>query len=236
MPYLEGIPCSIHGIVFPDHVVVLRPAELLVLRSETTGRFVYCRAGTFWDPPAATRAEMRHAARMVGATLRESVGYRGAFTIDGIATAEGFRPTELNPRVGAALALMATDFPFSFLHDALVEGVTFATDPIAIEADLLEGADESRRASIALFAEATVAPAKLPIRFDGAAWRDASAEDADGVLAIGPGPTGTTMMMPLDHGQAPTGRSLAPRVAALADFVDRKLGVHIGPLVPARPT
>jgi hypothetical protein len=234
MPYLEGIPCSIHGIVFPDHVVVLRPAELLVLRHARTGRFVYCRAGTFWDPPAATRAEMRHAARTVGATLRESVGYRGASTIDGVSTGEGFRPTELNPRVGAALALIASDFPFSFLHDALVEGVPFATDPIALEAALLEGADETRRASIALFSESVVAPAKLPIRFEGTTWQQADADEADSVIAIGPGPTGTTVMLTLDHGHAPVGRSLAPRVAALAEFVDRRFGLHVGPLVPPR--
>src|SRR5262249_45418873 len=32
MPFLEGIPCSIHGIVFPDHVVAVRPVEMVTLR------------------------------------------------------------------------------------------------------------------------------------------------------------------------------------------------------------
>lgn len=41
MPFLEGIPASIHGVVFPDAVVVFRPVEMLVLRpasGSTTGR------------------------------------------------------------------------------------------------------------------------------------------------------------------------------------------------------
>ena len=234
MPYLEGIPCSIHGIVFPDHVVVLRPAELLVLRHAATGRFVYCRADTFWDPPTATRASMREAARTAGTMLRQSMGYRGAFTIDGVATGEGFRPTELNPRVGAALALMDADFPFSFLHDALVEGVAFATDPIALETSLVARADAARRANIAFFAEVPIASANLPIRFDHGAWSEVErADDADGVLTMGPGPTGSVLTLVIDPDHASVGTSLAPRVAILADFVDRKFGVGIGPLVPA---
>ncbi len=234
MPYLDGIPCSIHGIVFPGHVVVLRPAELLVLRHGGTGRFVYCRADTFWDPKPATREAMRAAARAAGTSLRSSVGYRGAFTIDGIATADGFRPTELNPRVGAALMLMDADFPFSFLHDALVEQVPFTTDPAALERALLERADASRHANILLQTDVTLATAKLPLRFDGTEWRDARGDDdADGVLNVGPGPTGGTLSLQVDPEHAPVGVSLAPRVAALADFADARFGLRVGPLVPA---
>jgi hypothetical protein len=233
MPYLEGIPCSIHGIVFPDHVVVFRPAELLVLRHALTGRFVYCRAATFWDPALEVRAEMRDIARTAGAVLRRTVGYRGAFTIDGVATRDGFRPTELNPRVGAALALMDAEFPFSFLHDALVEGVSFSTDPVALEAALLDRADATRRASIALFSDDAIAPSSVPIRFDGRAWREAPDDDADGMLAMGPSPTGSLFSLQIAHDRAPVGASLAPRVAALADYIDRRFRSRIGPLVPA---
>ena len=61
MPFLEGIPTSIHGIVLPDGVVVLRPVELITLRR---GRqLVYAGCGTYWDPPDAVRDEMRAAAR-----------------------------------------------------------------------------------------------------------------------------------------------------------------------------
>ncbi|MEQ1504233.1 MAG: alpha/beta fold hydrolase, partial [Myxococcota bacterium] len=149
MPFLEGIPCSVHGVVFPGHTVVLRPAELVTLRraGSRTG-FLYARAGTFWDPPPAGREAMRTAARRVGEHLRATLAYRGAFTLDGVMTADGFLPTELNPRVGAALGMMVPAFPFSFLHDALVEGIDGEWDPVALEAELLATADAARSGSL----------------------------------------------------------------------------------------
>jgi hypothetical protein len=67
---------------------------------------------------------MRDLARRVGAGLRERVGYRGAFTVDGVLAAEGFLPTELNPRLGAGLSMMTMDLPglpVSLLDRALAE-------------------------------------------------------------------------------------------------------------------
>ena len=41
MPFLEGIPTSIHGIVFPDAVAVFRPVEMVVLRPTDGDRLFY---------------------------------------------------------------------------------------------------------------------------------------------------------------------------------------------------
>ena len=126
MPFVEGIPCSIHGIVFPDHVVVLRPCEMVVLREQGVRRLWYARAGTTWDPPTADRVALRALARRVGEHLRSTLGYRGAFTIDGVLGADGFVPTELNPRYGAALGVMTARLPrlpTLLLNLAVVEGV-----------------------------------------------------------------------------------------------------------------
>ena len=49
MPFLEGIPTSVHGIVLPDGVVAVRPVELVTLRRGHDLRYVGC--ATFWDPP-----------------------------------------------------------------------------------------------------------------------------------------------------------------------------------------
>jgi hypothetical protein len=98
MPFLEGIPCSIHGVVFPHGVATFRPVELVTLRRPGSSRLRYAGAATFWDPPDPDREVMRDLARRVGDALRERVGYRGAFTVDGILSAEGFLPTELDPR------------------------------------------------------------------------------------------------------------------------------------------
>ena len=78
MPFLEGIPCSIHGFVFPDYVVTLRPCEMLVFRPPGKSTLQYGRAASFWDPPSADRKAMRNAARRAGEYLRDRYSYRGA--------------------------------------------------------------------------------------------------------------------------------------------------------------
>ncbi len=105
MPFLEGIATSMHGIVLPDGVAVLRPGRAGdAARAATTA----CtqRVRHVLGPAERVRDEMRDAARRVGEQLRDEVDFRGAFTLDGVATADGFRPTELNPRFGAGLMVI----------------------------------------------------------------------------------------------------------------------------------
>ena len=101
--FVEGIPCSVHGFVTDDGIAVFRPVELMVLRGADAPRFRFAGAGTIWDPPATDRAEIRAAAGRVGARLREQVGFRGAYTVDGILSARGWVANECNPRFGAGL-------------------------------------------------------------------------------------------------------------------------------------
>ena len=67
MPFLDGVATSVHGLVLPDGVAVLRPVELVTLRQGHDLR--YCGCATFWDPPAALRDDMREAARRLGDAL-----------------------------------------------------------------------------------------------------------------------------------------------------------------------
>ena len=46
MPFLDGGPCSIHGIVFPDHIAASRPVEMVTLRR---GRGTGAGSSTFAD-------------------------------------------------------------------------------------------------------------------------------------------------------------------------------------------
>ncbi|MFB9314944.1 hypothetical protein [Nocardioides plantarum] len=128
MPFLDGVPCSIHGIVLgPDAggTAALRPVELAILRHLETRSFVYGGLSTWWDPPAADRDEMRAVARRVGDHLAATHGYRGAFGIDGVLTGDGFRPTELNTRASAGVSTLAQVDPgfFGLLQDHLVLGL-----------------------------------------------------------------------------------------------------------------
>ena len=111
MPFLDGVPCSIHGLVLPDGTAAFRPVEIAILRDEDARSFTYGGLSTFWDPPEADREEMRAAARRVGDHLCATYGYRGAFGIDGVLTADGFRPTELNARGSAGFTQVTQPRP-----------------------------------------------------------------------------------------------------------------------------
>jgi hypothetical protein len=237
MPFLDGIPCSIHGIVFDDDVVTLRPAEMIVLR--TTGdRFFYAGCASFFDPPDADREAMRATARTVGAQLREEVAYRGAFTIDGVLTTDGFRPTELNPRNGAALNMMvskSTDgLPFQLVLDAVVAGIEADWRTRELEELLLERADAQRAGGTGRVVP-LVDDAPEPIRIavdeapDGSAARAAvEDEPAVGTMVVGPNPAGSYVMLSFDPSVVAAGPSVAPLALAFWRFADARLGLGLG--------
>jgi hypothetical protein len=242
MPFLEGIPCSIHGVVFPGGVATFRPVEMVTLRRPGSSRLRYAGAATFWDPPAADREVMRDLARRVGAGLRERVGYRGAFTVDGVLAAEGFLPTELNPRLGAGLAMMTRDLPelpVALLDRALVEGEPLGYGAGDLERQVLAAADPTRAGGAWTVTDrrpgADDATRELPVRFEGDACRPAAdGRPADGVLSFGPSGVGGFVRLALDPGRVPVGRSVAPLAVAAFALADERFGTGIGPLEPAR--
>ena len=149
-PFLEGVPCSIHGFVLPDGVAVFRPVELVVLRSISPRRFIYAGISTCWDPSSPDRDEMREVARRVGQHLQTEYAYRGGFSVDGVLTSDGFRPTELNPRFAGGLSTIAKsvpELPLDLLHMATIRGIDMCVGAAQLEALLLPAADAQRYGS-----------------------------------------------------------------------------------------
>jgi hypothetical protein len=125
MPFLDGMPCSIHGYVDADGVAVLRPVAQVIDRDDAAGTFIYRGCDLDWGPSDAVTASMRSSAHALGIALADASGYRGAFTLDGIATRTGFAPTETNTRFGAGLTLIAQrmpDLPLRLLHAFIADG------------------------------------------------------------------------------------------------------------------
>jgi hypothetical protein len=240
MPFLEGIPCSIHGMVFPHGVATFRPVELVTLRQPGGSGLRYAGAATFWDPPDADREVMRDLARRVGDGLRERVGYRGAFTVDGVLTADGFLPTELNPRLGAGLATMTRGLPalpVALLDRALIEGEAVAVAAGDLERQVLEAADRARAGGAWTVTDAAAdATRELPVTFeDGTCRPAAEGRSADGVLSFGPSGVGGFVRLALDPERVPAGPPVAPLAVAAFALADERFGTGIGPLAPARP-
>jgi hypothetical protein len=238
MPFIEGVPCSIHGIVFDDHVAVVRPVEQVTLRRVSDPSFFYAGCSTFYDPPLTVRVAMGDSARRVGAVLRAGVAFRGAFTIDGIVEGDRFVPTELNPRSGAGLALMQRahpDLPLQLLLDALVGGHRLAYDPRALEATLVAGADRTRAGGTWHQVPSSV-PDLEPLALVGnaAGWRRAErGEEPTGEVSIGGSARGSFVRLTADGARTAVGPPFGPAAAAFWAFADREFGTAVGPLTAA---
>jgi len=234
MPFLDGVPCSVHGIVLPDGTAAFRPVELAILR-DGRHRFVYGGQGTTWSPPEADRREMRTLVRRTGEHLRRTCDYRGAFGIDGVLTEDGFRPTELNPRFSGGLAAMARGIDmaaFNLLHLNLVTG----RDPhVGVEEleswalPLLDSRPFAR--ALAMVHEPVLdGPLEMPAAWDGSVLR----RDPGGDWLMEAAPTAAGIYVRL----APL-RPLEPGLrlgelnVALMRMLDRELGTSFGALEAA---
>ena len=235
LPFLEGVPCSIHGFVLPDGTAVLRPVEIVTLRDPAARTMAYSGLGSTWDPPAADREAMRGAARRVGAHLQRDHGYRGAFGIDGVLTADGFRPTELNTRMSAgATALSEVDRRFfTFLQAALVAG----TDPGLTAADVeglvpaMDMPTASARSSRSPRARRRRPEESYPVTWDGRSFARAE-EETGNLFQIGSASSGLFARVEPCTAVVP-GRRLAPVNAALLRLLDASYGTSFGPMEPA---
>ncbi|CAN5832411.1 hypothetical protein BH23ACT10_BH23ACT10_27730 [soil metagenome] len=236
MPFLEGVPCSIHGLVLPTTTIAFRPCEMAVLRRPGRSDLCYAGMAGIWDPPDADREEMRDNARRVGEHLRAVVGYRGAFTIDGVMTVDGFRPTELNPRFGAALGMLAagSDIPLYLLHLAAVEDVDVGWNPAELERLVVEHADRERVARCHVFVDRALDADTVGLRRGPSGLEATAAEAADVVLRCGPTPAGGIVLVELADAAVPRGSPVSPLVAEALAHADRRWSLGLAALEPAR--
>jgi len=235
MPFLDGLPCSIHGFVTGNGVAVFNPVELLVYRRVDGPGFFYARGANFWEPPRVVRAQMREAARSVGALLDERMGYRGGFGIDGVATADGFMPTELNPRLslGHLTHSRAADFPLGSVERMMIEG-DIDIDATDLESTLLDAAQVRRGGALfQLDSDVPNAKAGYTIDHGGVAHHVDPEEPNDGILRTGPAAFGTLMVVSCDPDRTPIGPSIAPRMLAVVDLARDLWGIELPDLEPA---
>ncbi len=231
MPFVDGIPCSIHGIVLADGVAVLRPVEMVTLRRDAD--LVYTGCATFWDPPEVIRDQMRAVARRVAAGLASEVDFRGTFTIDGVVDADGFWPTELNPRFGAGINVIARaegNLPILLVHDLAVAGRPIGLPADALERRLIDHADAHRAGGTWTTTAAETVPIdERSATFDGTAWSWAGGDDAaDATVHAAPGFTRCAF----SPRTTPAGPSVGRRAAAFWRFADRELATGLGELAP----
>jgi hypothetical protein len=237
MPFLEGVPCSIHGFVLDDEVVAFRPVELVTLRHGPTNTFRTGGMSTWWDPSEADRSEMRDLVRRVGRLLAARVGYRGGFGVDGVLTRDGFRPTELNPRFTAGLMTLARsmpDIPLELLQLNLVAGRDPGISAGALEELVVDAADGSRFANAMGLCDHPWAGDTAEVmlaRVDGRLDIAADGAPVAGAMVAGPAVTSGTFVRftPAIDALRPGDRLATLHSEALA-FADRQWGCTFGEL------
>ena len=237
MPFLDGVPCSIHGFVLADGVVPIRPVELVMLREPSRNRFFLGGMSTWWDPSDADREAMREMTRRVGEILVDRAGYRGGFGIDGVLTRDGFRPTELNPRFTGGLTTLARsmpDVPLELLQMNVVAGRDPGVDAETLERLVVDAADRSRFANAMGLCDR---PWEGDTDEVDVSWQDghfAVASDPlarAGSMAAGPAVTAGTFVRftPSDDLMRP-GMRLAPLHIKALRFADQHWGRDFGEL------
>ena len=229
MPFLDGIPSSIHGFVTANGVAVFLPIEMTILRTVHEPGFYYAQGSNYWTPPDDVTTTMRDAARSVGQLLHQRIGYLGGFGIDGVCTKDGWLPTEINPRMslGHFLQGQAADIPLATIERALLEGdiEVAATD---LEDAVVNAAATSRQGGMMFPLEESHEADSLQFSLDvegAVAVRDD--EESDGTMRIGPSAFGGIIMVRFEPSRMPVGPSVAPIALDLIDLARETWGVTI---------
>ncbi len=239
MPFLEGVPCSIHGTVFPQMIATYRPMEMVVLRRPLAGQFFYAGASNHWEPKPEDTEAMREVARKVGRQLQQEVGFRGSFTVDGVMTADGFRPTEVNPRYGAALALLLQslpELPMYLLDLAVSHGEAWDFRPEELQQLIREAGARrpSPRAGISIPRAREETTTHYLARRGRGYDSVSQADDADVIVRWGPGPMGSYMRVAIAEHHLQRGASVAEVAAEIARWGDAQAGGLLGPIEAPR--
>jgi hypothetical protein len=225
-PFLEGVPCSIHGIVLTDGVAVFRPVEIVSLREMEAGLFVYAGLGTTWEPPPADTDQMRALARSIGEHLRDRHGYVGAYGIDGVLTSSGFRVTELNTRLSGGMTRLgraAPDIQLELVQMNALLGRDIGMPSGEYEEFAWRRLDEARFVDVLSIVSTLETSDNVEIPVTAGANRLEAAEPQDpivGTVLRGPSPMGTFLRLAIADGVLGMGDRAAPLAVLLREFAN----------------
>ncbi|WFE22797.1 hypothetical protein O7621_05505 [Solwaraspora sp. WMMD937] len=229
MPLLEGVPVRLHGLTLATRVIPFPPMELVTLPRPGQGTFLCAGA----VPTLGDTADLVAQTERIGAGLRERLGYRGGFSVDGILTASGFLPTDLNARLTSAMEA-APSARRVLLHAVNLlarDGIEPGTSVV----EQLVAEIFAAGATCTIFGAATRADERATqeasVRWDG----DRLVSDpsgADGALVVTPSPRGWLLTATLATARLPGGGRVGPLAPEVFRISDEVLGTNFGNLAP----
>ncbi|MGC3859049.1 hypothetical protein ACPSM1_02535 [Micromonospora chersina] len=231
MPMLPGVPCRLHGLVLVDSTVAFIPLELLVPRRPADGTFL-C-AGTAPILVAQQRG-LIELTRWTGEALRGRLRYRGGFSVDGILTQNGFRPTDLNTRVTSAFEAAPPPLRVAVHASALLarEGLTGvdAAGPGLTE-NVHRALNDAADLNLLTVIRRPTPLARRHVRWSDRGLEACRPDEAHGSVEVINGPRGTALRAQLSRKHLPIGVSPQESVVVALRVADELLGTGIGDLL-----
>jgi hypothetical protein len=235
MPLLAGLPARIHGLVTAHDTIAFPPLEIIAPTRPDRGTFLCAGA----VPTLGGDEELLSTTERAGSALQRVLGYHGAFSIDGILTPAGFRPTDLNARLTSAMegASCALRIRLQLANLLAREGVELDSEAAWTLAH--EAFNEQQTYTLyGLAGRANDRPHDVAVCWRGERLMVAYDDQTQGRLAITSTPRGWLLTAALHRDHVPTGplNRLAGQVFELSDAV---LGTDFGVLavpegVPAK--
>jgi hypothetical protein len=256
MPLLAGLPCRLHGLVTPTRVIAFPPLENVTLLR--AGGTFFCAGATLLaagrpprqPPHAGTTGRAPGLGTLgdltveIGTRLRRQHGYLGGFAVDGVTTADGFRPTELNTRLTSAFE--SCEAPLRVLLHAVNLLARAGHDPpSAARIGHAAGAALRDEPDVHLYGAARTASRAGSRHHTLAVTRPAptaSAPDGspDGTLSLAPSPRGWLLHATIRRAALPAGTPVCAVAPAVFAAADAAFGTDFGLLEPPpglpRPT
>ncbi|WP_433724575.1 hypothetical protein ACQP2Y_03640 [Actinoplanes sp. CA-051413] len=231
MPRLAGMPCRLHGLISSDSTVAFTPLELLVVHQVSSGSYLPLGACPVDEPE---RAELIAMTRHLGSGLRQQLAYRGGFSVDGILTSGGFRPTDFNGRVTSALEHVPPPQRVAVHVSAVLARAGLADLPAQALGEHVDrafhGVDELLlRAPLSGRATET---GQVAVRWSGTTLVTAPDRRSQGELRVGAGSRGTILTARLRRTVLPATLSYQSVAIAVFGAADRLLGTGFGQLEP----
>ncbi|MEV4716667.1 hypothetical protein AB0J94_05655 [Micromonospora noduli] len=230
MPMLAGTPCRLHGVVLTDSTVAFTPLELLVPRRPADGTFLCTGTAPM---PESQQPRLIELTRWMGEALRRRLGYCGGFSVDGILTKSGFRPTDLNTRVTSAFEAAPPPLRVAVHASALLAQAGLrGADAAGLAEKAHRALNNAAHLTLLTVVKRPTPAARRDIRWSGLSLVACPPDEAHGSIEVTGGARGTVLRVRLGRDHLPA--DVSPQEVAVLAFraADELLGTGLGDLQP----
>jgi len=196
------------------------------------GRGTFLYAGEV--PTLGHRTDLVETTEDIGGALGHRLGYRGAFSADGILTSDGFRPTDLNARLTSAIEAAPSALRVRLHATNLLAREGVELDLHAVRR-LIDAVFDTK-GTYTLYGAATTTAAEATKEIE-VRWQDhqlvvADHAPAHGRLTLTPSARGWLLTATLDAAHMPGIEHLGGLAPPIFRLSDQVLGTDFGVLPP----